>query len=575
MYCLFFKLQKSHRLKGYGFVSYFNDEAGYMAAQRALTELHETSLDDVTYKCELSNIIDAPPPAVPYSPHTGGMPLSPHHQLQGMGLSSGAVQEYDFDVSQHQCSYYDDYDGNTSAETSLYQQPQTSAAGVYDTVGFPEPSPAPPIRALSTSLSSNSGFDGAPIPSSAPAIRGLAASLSTGSETFSLSLDNDIGSSPTATALEIRAPSTMQVEDVRSPYILSPSLTSAAAGGAHAQGSYQITAPSGASAGFPVARQQNNAPRSFQYGQQQQQYGAQFPTQYPAQYASQSRYQAGNRDGGIYAQQPPQQMQQHMQGGVASYNAPPQQQQQPYNPRRAVGGHSSLSAQAPYWQPPLQQQQGGPYGAPPQHQHQHNPRMAHNGYMPQQQQHQRYEQRPQYAGHSHQQQQGQYQGQQQHFNQHQQVPPQHPLQGNYAPRPHQPIYARAPPPAPSLSLSLPGEYHHSQAPSSGSPSPLPLPTGCSQLRNGQQQNLQQPGSHHSRNPSFEHSPSLPGSAPSSGNNSLSAPTSAPRTFFNDLSLVDSALGEGLGLNPAEPLGLGHGSLDSALLDGFGAGLSEI
>jgi len=66
-------------------VSYYNDEAGYLAAQRALTELHDTTLDDITYKCELSNIIDSaaplqgqgmPPPGSPYlAPNMHGAPV--------------------------------------------------------------------------------------------------------------------------------------------------------------------------------------------------------------------------------------------------------------------------------------------------------------------------------------------------------------------------------------------------------------------------------------------------------------------------------------------------------------------
>lgn len=495
-----------------------------MAAQRALTELHDTSLDDVTFKCELSNIIDAPPPS-PFSPHMGG--ASPHHQLHGMSLPSGESHGFEFDMSQHQSSYYDDYDGFTSAETTLYQ-----SGSVYSEQSFGlEPSPAPPVRALSTSLSSNSGFE----PSPAPPMRGIAASLSSGSETFSLALDKEPGASPSSASLELRTPSSLSTEDIHNPYTLSlqPPLLN---GSGPARGV--------ASMGSSAPRQQGNVPRPYQYGQQQQQqgmqgqgqpYGGQFPTQFPAQYASQSRHYSSRENS-----HPQQQLLQHMHSGVAAHTGYDASAQQ-YNPRRAVGNvnmnnhhaNSSLSPQAPYWQP--QQQQGGLYGGAPQH---HNPRPPTNAY--QQQHQQRYDPR-----------------QQQFPNQHMynnsnlpQAPPQHPLQGNYAPNPrlHQPIYARAPPPSQSLSLGLPGDYSGFQQPPLGS-----------QLA-----------------PQAQYSPS----GPSSFDRSPSLASSAPRPFFGGMSLdsslsqsLNQGLGQGLSLSTAEPLSLEHG-LDQVLDQGLSKGLSQ-
>lgn len=105
-------------------MSYFNDEAGYMAAQRALTELHDTTLDDITYKCELSNIIDSaaplqgmPPPGSPYM--APNMPTMPNmgmgmHGAPVLGLTPQSSSEFDF-ADAAQSSYYDDYSGNPEA----------------------------------------------------------------------------------------------------------------------------------------------------------------------------------------------------------------------------------------------------------------------------------------------------------------------------------------------------------------------------------------------------------------------------------------------------------------------------
>jgi hypothetical protein len=214
--------QKSHRLKGYGFVSYYNDEAGYNAAQRALNELHDTTLDEVTYKCELSNILEAPPPQQ--------QPMHAHYaqhsnMLGSMGvLNAFGELEYP-DVGQHQSSYYDDYSAHTGLSLNLpghggtYANGAPSAGG--DSGSYTQYGSTP-----RSSLESN--YDpvspSATVPTSSPGAIGrrpsgngsslLNSALDREYPTEQLSVQNSVGKNG---SLELQAPSQLD-EELRGLY---------------------------------------------------------------------------------------------------------------------------------------------------------------------------------------------------------------------------------------------------------------------------------------------------------------------------------------------------------------------
>ena len=120
--------QKSHRLKGYGFVSFRNDEGGLCAAERALAELNEATIDEVTFKCEVSHILDTPPPQ---APGYGGHPAGMHH-------SGGVGGDLDYELQlQQQNSYFDDYHNGFAGamgETGLYMGGHSGAGRTYESL---------------------------------------------------------------------------------------------------------------------------------------------------------------------------------------------------------------------------------------------------------------------------------------------------------------------------------------------------------------------------------------------------------------------------------------------------------
>lgn len=361
-------------------MSYFNDEAGYLAAQRALTELHDTTLDDITYKCELSNIIDsaAPlqgqgmPPGSPYLAPGMGVNM---HGAPVLGLTPQSSSEFDFE-SAAQSSYYDDYSGNPEA---LY-------ANGLD-IAFEKSNSGGAMTMRESSATTN-------------------ASMSSSSSKFpsrSSSLEKD-GLSPGA--LDFRTP--LMVEEAPRQHFAPANAMNtfgrspgrAAISASPLLSSYQtVGAPlSGGPVGGP-----RPAPvqRPYHYNQ--------VPPQQQGQYPSQSRYQP-NREPGY-----PSPQMSHL--GVASgalYDSSPS------GTRRSLPGSPQMSPPV-YWQNNTQGQgmqprgpysptmsQGSPRGMPPSfaQKYDHPPQHGAQGVYgappppPQQQGQARYSPQQHYAPHS-------------------------------------------------------------------------------------------------------------------------------------------------------------------------------
>lgn len=359
--------RKSHRLKGYGFVSYYNDEAGYMAAQRALTELHDTTLDDITYKCELSNIIDTPAPGTPLPGPNGYHVMNPNNGLSlhppspHLGHALGPLSpmsDYDFGAMSpaQQSSYFDDFasnGGNLLAPNTL------GARGnpMYPSTMNQEEVPVQVLEksnsggALSLGQNSSSGF-------TTNASMSLSSSKQP-SRTSSLEKD-----SPSPGSLDFRSslePPLLQEGNGRNNSFMAPpsvpghygrSPGRAAISASPLLSSYQTV-------GAPLAGGPMNVPRAPPVVQRPYHHPSQQAPP-PGQYPSQSRYQP-NREGGYPS---PQLGHLGVAGGMGGVYEASQSQGGRRVP--SLGGSPQMPS-AGYWnqpQGPPPPAQGRGYGSP-------------------------------------------------------------------------------------------------------------------------------------------------------------------------------------------------------------------
>ena len=447
-------------------MSYFNDEAGYMAAQRALTELHDTTLDDITYKCELSNIIDAPPSV---SPHAG--PGAPYqnmgHNHNGMGYIPNSphgpgvgplspMSDFDFGAESpaQQSSYFDDFAASGGIPAGLGAPGARGHHSMYPGMMNHEELAAPVLE------KSNSGGGHSLAQSSSGFTTNASMSLSSSKQpSRTSSLEKD---SLSPGALDFRTTPPMPQDGSRPSSYAPPSVPGhfgrspgrAAISASPLLSSYQTV-------GAPLAGGPVGMPRAPPAVQRPYHHAQQAPQQ--GQYPSQSRYQP-NRDGSYLS---PQLSHLGVAGGMnGMYEASPQNQAARRGP--SLTGSPQMPSPG-YWNP----QQGPPQ--PPQvrayQQHPHgSPSMAHssprgapannfNGYgQHQQQQHpQQGAQPPRYSPQQHYAPQSRVNTQGLHLQPpvHHQQPPHHQQQQQQ--QQQAPLYARYSPPTqyaqPTLSPS--------------------------------------------------------------------------------------------------------------------------